>query len=135
MYAKLKLFLIVVSVTEASVGLSLLFLPSVPFALLLGFENAAVEAIFVSRIAGAALFSIGVVSWMARTDESNRSLFGLLIGILIYNAAVTCLLVYAGVVLKMIGNLLWPTVVFHAALVVWDSLLLRGMPNEPRSGN
>ncbi|RUT99986.1 hypothetical protein EOD23_24135, partial [Mesorhizobium sp. USDA-HM6] len=77
MNAKRKLFLVVVAAVEAATGLGLLLLPSVAFALLLGLEGAAVEAIFVGRIAGAALVAIGVASWMARKDELNPSLFGL----------------------------------------------------------
>ena len=126
MNAKRNLFLIVIAAVEAATGLGLLLLPSVPFALLLGLESAAVEAIFVGRIAGVALLAIGVASWMARKDELNPSLSGLLVGILIYNTAVTILLVYAGAVLKMTGVMLWPTVVFHALLAVWGGLLLRG---------
>ena len=132
MNARRKLFLVVIASVEASTGLGLLFLPSVPFALLLGLEGATVDAMFVARIAGAALLAIGVASWMARTDELNPSLFGLLIGILFYNAAVPILLVYAGTVLKMTGLMLWPTVAFHAILAVWGSLLLRGIPSERR---
>jgi hypothetical protein len=63
---------------------------------------------------------------MARKDESNPSLLGLLIGILIYNTAVSILLVYAAAVLKMTSVMLWPTVAFHALLAVWGGLLLRG---------
>jgi hypothetical protein len=132
MNAKRKLFLVVIASAEASIGLGLLFLPSVPFALLLGVESASVDATFVGRIAGAALLAIGVASWMARTDEFNPSLFGLLICILIYNTAVSILLVYAGAVLNMTGGMLWPTVAFHAILAVWGGLLLRGIPSEHR---
>ena len=130
MNAKRTLFLIVIAAVEAATGLSLLLLPSVPFALLLGLESATVEAIFVGRIAGAALFAIGVASWMARKDELNPSLFGMLVGILIYNTAVSILLVYAAAVLKMTGVMLWPTVVFHAILAVWGGLLLRNQGGE-----
>jgi hypothetical protein len=132
MYAKRKLFLAAIASVEASMGLALLFLPSVPFALLLGLESATVDAIFIGRIAGAALLAIGAASWMARTDELNPSLFGLLVGILIYNTAVSILLVYAGTVLTMTGRMLWPTVAFHAILAVWGGLLLRGIPSERR---
>ncbi|SFO85983.1 hypothetical protein SAMN03159463_03091 [Mesorhizobium sp. NFR06] len=132
MNAKRKLFLIVVAAIEAATGLGLLLLPSVAFALLLGLESAAVEALFVGRIAGAALLAIGVASWMARRDKVSHSLFGLLIGIMIYNTAVSILLVYATVLLKMAGPMLWPTVVLHALLAVWGGLLLGGIPSQLR---
>ncbi|MCV3211123.1 hypothetical protein OHD62_31150 [Mesorhizobium sp. YC-39] len=130
MNATRKLFLIVIAAVEASTGLGLLLLPSVAFALLLGLESATVEVFFVGRIAGAALLAIGVASWMARKDKLNHSLFGLLIGVLIYNTAASILLMYAGAVLKMTGVMLWPTVAFHAILAVWGGLLLRGIPSE-----
>ena len=93
MNATRKLFLVVIAAVEAATGLGLLLLPSVPFALLLGLESATVEAIFVGRIAGAALLAIGAASWMAMKYALNTSLFGLLAGILIYNTAVSILLV------------------------------------------
>ncbi len=132
MKATQKLFLIVIAAVEAATGLGLLLLPSVPLALLLGLASGTVEAIFVGRIAGVALLSIGVASWMARKDELNPSLSGLLVGILIYNTAVTILLVYAGAVLKMTGVILWPVIAFHAVLAVWGGLLLRGISSELR---
>ena len=132
MNAKQNLFLIVIAAVEAATGLGLLLLPSVPFALLLGLEGTTVEAIFVGRIAGAALFAIGAASWMARKDALNPSLFGLLVGILIYNTAVSILLVYAAAVLKMTGVMLWPTVLFHALLAIWGGVLLGGTPSELR---
>jgi hypothetical protein len=128
MHARRRLFLIIVASVEASVGLALLILPSIPLALLLGLEPVAAEALFVSRIAGAALLAIGIASWTARAGELNPSLFGLLIGILIYNIAVAILLVYASVALNMTGGLLWPTAAFHGILAGWGSLLLRAFP-------
>jgi len=135
MNAKRNSFLIVVAAVEAATGLGLLLLPSVAFALLLGLEGAAVEAIFVGRIAGAALVAIGVASWIARKDELNPSLFGLLVGILIYNAAVSILLLYAAAALKIAGVMLWPTIVFHALLAVWGGLLLRRNSSETQLGS
>lgn len=134
MNANRKFFFVVIASVEASIGLCLLVLPPVPLNLLLGLESATADVIFVGRIAGAALLAIGVASWMARTDGFNSSLFGLLIGILIYNTAVSILLAYAGAVLKMSGGMLWPTVAFHAILAVWGGLLLRGIPSELRGG-
>jgi hypothetical protein len=135
MNAKRNSFLIVVAAVEAATGLGLLLLPSVAFALLLGLEGAAVEAIFVGRIAGAALVAIGVASWIARKDELNPSLFGLLVGILIYNAAVSILLLYAAAALKIAGVMLWPTIVFHALLAVWGGVLLRRNSSETQLGS
>ena len=92
---------------------------------LLGVENPAVEAIFVGRLAGAALLAIGVASWLARTDTLTPAQFGLLTGLLIYNAAAAILIASAGVVLKTSGAALWPAVVLHAILTVWCISCLR----------
>jgi uncharacterized membrane protein YobD (UPF0266 family) len=135
MNANRKLFLVVVAAVEAATGLGLLLLPSVAFALLLGLDSAAVEAIFVGRIAGTALLAIGVASWMARRDRVSHSLFGLLIGILIYNTGVSILLVYSAAVLKMTGVVLWPTVLFHALLAIWGGVLLGGHPERTSRRN
>ncbi len=114
-----KLFLLITALVEAATGLCFLFLPAVLFAVLLGLDNATVDAIFVGRIAGAALFAIGIASWMARIDTRTAAQLGLLTGILIYNVAASMLLAFAGTVLKMIGVLLWPAVGVHAILAVW----------------
>jgi hypothetical protein len=120
MYARnRKLFLSVTACVEAATGLCLLILPGALFAALLGLEHATGDAIFVGRLAGAALLAIGMASWMARIDTRTPAQLGLLTGILIYNAAATLLLAYAGAVLKMIGVLLWPAVVIHVILAVW----------------
>ena len=94
-------------------------MPAVLFIVLLGLDHATVDAIFVGRLAGAALLAIGIASWTARIDTRTPTQIGLLTGILVYNAAATLLLAYAGAVLKMMGVLLWPTVVIRAILSVW----------------
>jgi hypothetical protein len=114
-----KLFLSVTAFVEVATGLCLLILPAVLFAVLLGLDHATVDAIFVGRLAGAALLAIGVASWMARIDTRTPAQLGLLTGILIYNTAAALLLAYAGAVLKMVGVLLWPAVAIHAILAVW----------------
>jgi hypothetical protein len=120
-----KLLLLMTAFVEAATGLCLLFLPAVLFAVLLGLEHASVDAILVGRIAGAALLAIGIASWTARTDTFTPAQLGLLTGILVYDAAASMLLAYAGAVLKMTGVLLWPAVALHAILAVWCLSCLR----------
>jgi hypothetical protein len=114
-----KLFLVITALVEAATGLCLLFVPAVLFAVLLGLDHTTIDAIFVGRLAGAALLAIGVASWMTRFETRTPVYLGLLTGILIYNVAASILLAYAGLVLKMIGDLLWPAVAIHAILAVW----------------
>jgi hypothetical protein len=117
--------LTVTAVFEAATGLSLLVVPSVPFALLLGVSVTAPETVLVGRVAGAALFAIGVACWFARADGRGRSRFGLLTGVLFYDVAAAGLLAYAGLALGMAGIALWPAVAAHAALAVWCVVCLR----------
>ena len=66
----------------------------------------------------------------ARGDRGGPAGLGLLIGVLIYDAAVAGLLVYAALFLGMAGVALWPAVVAHAALAVWCVELSAG--HSPR---
>ncbi len=117
---------------EAGTGLLLLFVPAVAIALLLGVEEAAPEALLVARVAGVALLAIGVASWIARKGEQSAAQFGLFVGILIYDSATATRLAYAGLSLGMVGTVLWPAVVIHAALAVWCVLSLRSKPPAVR---
>jgi len=116
--------LLVTALIEVGTGLSLMILPSIPFALLLDVSQPGRETIFIGRIAGAALFSIGSNSWLARGHKPGRALRGLLISVLIYDALAAGLLVYAGLVLGTIGIMLWPAVVVHSALAGWCAMCL-----------
>ena len=120
-----KLFLIAMAIVEVVTGLLSYFSSRCRVDRSAGVENPAVEAIFVGRLAGAALLAIGVASWLARTDTLTPAQFGLLTGLLIYNAAAAILIASAGVVLKMSGAALWPAVVLHAILTVWCISCLR----------
>jgi len=125
---------LVTSILEGVTGVTLLVLPSVPLLLLLGVREAAPEALFVSRVAGAALLALGVACWLARNDERSPAQFGLLIGVVIYDVVAAALLGYAGIVLGMDGIALWPAVVIHSGLAVWCVVCLRVRPRGDGSG-
>jgi hypothetical protein len=120
-----KLLLLITAFVEAGTGLCLLVVPGVIFAILLGIDHASSDATLVGRIAGAALLAIGIASWTARTDTSTPAQLGLLTGLVIYNAATSMLLAFAGAALNMIGILLWPAVALHAILAAWSLIGLR----------
>jgi hypothetical protein len=114
-----KRLLVVTAAAETGVGVLLLFAPSIVARLLLGTGLDGYAAAIVGRIAGAALLSLGVACWLARDDRSSRALRGLVGAMLLYNTAAFAVLVYAGAGLKVVGLLLWPAAVLHAALAVW----------------
>ena len=119
MQISLKNLLVVTAIVEIGTGLGLLLVPALLFAILLGIEQAAPEALFVGRIAGAGLLAIGVASWLAKNDVRTPAQLGLLVGVLTYDAAATLLLALAGTNWGMVGIGIWPAVALHATLTVW----------------
>jgi hypothetical protein len=110
--------LIVTVLAETPVGLLLLLSPSLVAWLLLDASLAAPAAVIVSRIAGAALLSLGVACWLARDEGPSPALRGVIAAMLLYNCATIAILVYAAV-LGLVGVLMWPAVAVHAALAAW----------------
>ena len=97
--------LVFAAVGEAATGLALLIVPSLVGGLLFG-EALIGVAIPVARVAGIALIALGVACWPGTS----------LVGMLIYNAAVTLYLAYVGFAGELTGTLLWPAVVLHVIL-------------------
>jgi hypothetical protein len=119
-----KALLIVTAIGEVGTGLFLVLLPQIVLALLLGVTSAAIETIFISRVAGAALVSIGVASWLSREDRHSNSQYGLVVGLLLYNSAITAMLAYVRIALNMAGIALWPAIAIHLVLGVWCAIEL-----------
>ena len=114
-----------IAVIEAGVGLALAILPSATVSMLHGAILDTSGGSVVSRVGGAALFSLGVACWLARHHEQSRAARGLVTAMLFYNMAAVAVLVYAGVGLGLSGIGLWPAVLLHAVLVVWCLACLR----------
>ena len=127
MMQRARLFL-VTAILEVVTGLSLLVLPSLPLSLLLGVDQAAPDALFIARVAGAALLAIGITCYLARNDKNSPAQTGVLTGALIYNVAIAALLVYCGTALAMTGIALWPVVLLHTMLALWCLSCLRSSP-------
>ena len=123
----------VTALVETGTGLLLLVWPALVLALLFGWRQVAPETLLIGRVAGAAVISIGVASWPARRDTGSPAQLGVLAGLLTYNVVVTLVLVFAGAVLRMIGIVLWPAVVYHAALAAWCLACLQRRQAAERS--
>jgi hypothetical protein len=115
--------LVVTAVLEAGAGLGLVVAPEFVLRLLFGLERAAVEALLVSRLAGAALVSISIACWAARADGCDPAQLGLVAGLLVYNVAAAALLAWAGAALQLQGIALWPGVGLHVVMTCWCLLL------------
>jgi hypothetical protein len=117
--------LLLTSVVEAATGVLLLVMPRVVFTLLLGVRSPATEALYVGRVAGAALLAIGIACWEARSDDRSPAQVGLLAGLFTYDLAASTLLASAPIALNSRGIALWPAVGLHAALGAWCLVVLQ----------
>ena len=126
-----RALLITTAALELPTGLALLLMPAVVGVVLLGEELVEPASFVIARVAGTALVAIGASCWLARNGEGASRRTDLIVGLFIYNAAVTVLLGHAAVVLGMRGILLWPAVVVHTALALWCVACLRELAPRP----
>ncbi|HEY5705863.1 MAG TPA: hypothetical protein VIS96_09850 [Terrimicrobiaceae bacterium] len=126
----MKALPIVTAVIEVGAGLALLGFPSAVAVLLLGTPLETAAALTVARVAGAGLLALGVACWLARGDMQSRAAIGLVVAMLLYNAAAVAVLAYAGIGLGLYGALLWPAVFLHAAMAVWCAACLLRRPTN-----
>lgn len=115
---QLNRLLIATAAMEASADVALMSAPATAARLLLG---AAIDApgLVVARVAGAALFTIGILCWVASNERSGLAARGLLLALLFYNVAVLVAFAHANLTLQLTGIGLWPVVTLHAALAAW----------------
>ncbi len=121
--------LVITAVLEGAAGLSLVTMPDTVASLLLGTALDAPAALAVARIAGAALFALGLACWLARRDAQSGAACGLVAALLLYNGAVAAMLFGASTVQGLSGIGLWPAVGLHAAMAVWCIVCLK--PSDP----
>jgi hypothetical protein len=119
-----KLFAVSAAI-EAGAGLALAVWPSAVAVLLLGSSLDTYAALTLGRVAGAALFTLGVHCWLGRNEEQSGAANGLVSGMLLYNTAVAAILAYAGIGLGLRSVGLWPAVVLHAGMAFWCIACLR----------
>jgi hypothetical protein len=114
-----KILLMACALVEAFTGLALLVMPAAAASLLLGAPLDTPTGLVAGRIAGAALLSLAIVCWQVRGGERGGVATDVVSAMLVYNAAATAILVYAGVRLKLESTLLWPAIVLHSLLAAW----------------
>ena len=126
----MKNLLTLTAVIEVGTGLMLVALPSLLVTLLLGSSLDTPVALIVARVAGVALLALGVACWLARHDAQSRAARGLVGAMVLYNAAITTVLVYAGIGLGLSSIGLWPVVLLHAVMTVWCVMCLLNKPAQ-----
>lgn len=121
----MRAFLSVTALLEAATGFALATFPSPLVSVLIGSPLDTRSGSIVGRLAGAALLTLGLVCWMARNDQQDRATARLIGAMLFYNLAATTLLLYARLGLGLSGIGLWPAVIVHAVLALWNIACLR----------
>jgi hypothetical protein len=130
----MKTLLTMTALIEVGAGLALLGFPSEAVKLLLGSPLDSAPAIALGRVAGAALFSLGIACWLAHGDTRNCAARGLVAAMTFYNFAAVAVFLFAGLGAKLAGVALWPAIILHAAMAVWCLLCLwQKSSNEPIS--
>jgi len=115
----MRSLLTIVAAAETAVGLALLAIPSWVASLLLGSTLDSAVATTVARVAGCALLALGIACWWARADAQSRAARGMVSAMLVYNAGVCVVLLYAALAAGLSGLGLWPTAILHAGLAAW----------------
>lgn len=121
----MKPLLIITAVIECATGIALIVAPAPPVMMLAGAALDTTGGLLVARLAGAALLALGLACWRARRDVQSQAARGLVAAMLVYNVAVSAVLVYAGLGLKLSAVGLWPAALLHLALSVWCIACLR----------
>jgi hypothetical protein len=126
----MKMLLAVTAVIEAGAGLALLCCPPASVALLLGAPLDIPAAVALGRVAGAALFALGIANWRAHYDGQSPAARGLVSAMFLYNLGAVVILGAAGIQLRPVGIALWPAVVLHAAMTIWCVTCLLRKPAQ-----
>jgi hypothetical protein len=115
----MKRLLVVTALIELGAGVALLSLPSATVALLLGSSLDTPAAMTLARVAGTALFALGVACWLAQYDAQSCAARGLVSAMVLYNLGAVIILSAAGIRSQPVGIALWPAVVLHGVMTTW----------------
>ncbi len=120
----MKTLLTVIAVIEVGAGLGMLAVPSLVGTTLVGSSLSMPVELTCARVAGVGLLALAAACWLARDDGQSRAARGLVAAMLLFNAGVVAVLLYARMGLGLSGTGLWPGVLLHAAVTVWCAILL-----------
>ena len=131
---KTQWLLAVMAVGEAATGLALVAAPSAVAQQLVGSPLAAPAPQAIVRLAGVALFALGVACWLAGRNEAGAGHGAILCGMLVYNLGVPAVLSQAAIVSQAQGTALWPACLFHLLIATWCAKYLF-FPSPPRTNS
>ena len=97
---------------EIVVGVIFIAVPDVPCLLLFGARPEGM-GVPLAHWVGVGLFALGIACLPSKAAGPYR---GAVLGLLVFNAGVTVLLAWVGVVSTVHGFLLWPIIILHAVI-------------------
>ena len=115
----MKKLLILTAAIEATTGLMMIAFPAFITTLLLGSSPDTLFSTTITRIAGVAIFAIGIVSWLSRYDVKSVASRGLVTALIFYNAGILIVLLFTGTALGFFCPGLWLVVIVHAVMTSW----------------
>ena len=121
------------AILEAGAGAAFLAFPSTTLVLLLGVPLETTASITLGRLTGVALLSLGIANWQAQNDAQSRAARGIITAMLIYNLGAVIILATAAIGSYLIGLLLWPGVLIHAAMTIWCTISLLRKSAPPKT--
>ncbi|HSZ32535.1 MAG TPA: hypothetical protein VK772_04450 [Puia sp.] len=105
-----KFYFTYTAIVEAITGLGLIFVPATVAHILLGAELAGTLSVVLAMVGGAAICSIALLSWLSRSGIPAR--FSLPV-LLLYNIAVSLILLYATLEFGYHGIPIYGVIIFH----------------------
>ena len=121
----MRLFFVISAIGEIGIGIALMAMPEMLATMLVGASLESFGGVFVARLAGAALISLGIICLLGSFDADSRAAQAIAAGMLFYNIAAAALLVYARIGADMSGVGLVPAAVIHALLAIYCVVCLR----------
>ena len=129
--------LVTMAIIESALGLALMMAPSITAYAISGSVQGGPSESTVIRVAGAALFAIGICCFLGRLTEGNAAHgrpLDLVPGLAVLNACAVAVLTDA-LMRDLHAPLLWPATIIHSALLVWCVACLAGEHANTRAGD
>jgi hypothetical protein len=104
---------------EVATAAGLLIAPALILALLFGETPETAWSPLLACLLSAPLLTLSIMCWGASSGPGGRAASSPVAAVLLYNVIVAALLIYAGMILGLVGIALWPAVVAHALLAGW----------------
>jgi len=116
--------LTITALIEAGTGLLLVTIPSMICSLCLGSSLNTDVGVVVGRVAGVAIFALAIACWFARSEVQKDSAKGMVTALVVHNAGILAIFLYAGIGLGLLGIGYWIIVAVHTVMLVWCILNL-----------